>query len=407
MIAAAQLPCTGAMLGCAGALPIMKSKRKAASYPEGTPASKKRRDGKQKGKKDKASLHHENASFMPVRRVASLNAELALHFMFDGPPDSSTASHTGCVASESEPVPNLYLAMNGHSNHIDHMDQKLLQNPDVDEKRKFSGSSVSSARISPFAVGSDSDEKHRWQASFPPRLKEPVIHIVDCKKTKALVKKPRARTTSTYVDSNGFVKRLASLNARARVTALIEPEKRSIKAKSPPVSPMVVVKKSPPLIPLQRSKPLIEEGKSPQAVIALQCLPKGETRMSRSTITPVEVEGSITPTSHTPNFEMPCYVHLFGFMTSQTQTPEQVEEDSELESVPYNSVGLLYNGSAVHPTTRVFLTCEGVLPSRIIPVVVPSKVENLKMAIKIAREQLKQKHNKPKAIKVGCSPGYS
>ncbi len=483
-------------------------KRQAVSNPEGAPLLKKKA-----GCEPETVLPQQlrlvvdsrnGSSDRFLRRKASTCAELSLQRILNGsPPSSPTSSlldNTGlqvCVGGDGY-LPASVLGLVQSSLDISNHDA-AVENPESDctdisfslpldrsfsQQRKGSITSVDSPMSPLSSVDSDVDD------CFSPRptklsqhkLKDPVISIVDCKK-RACVIRP---VSFGIVDSSGFVKRMASMNARACVTALLEPEfkvsrysrnprassVRNANRKRPaavhsiePRSSAVVhsnepkstgqgptalhsnepksTSKSPAALhssePKSTSKspaalhsnepkstsqsPAALHSNEPKntsqslgAVHSIDPYEKGDEAASSmcvsaggSALKESTRDSSPSRTKESTTVTSPRNVLVLGKANEerkeeeeQQQNEEEEEEGvaSDLYGIPFNSMGLLYNGDSVHPSTQVFLSSERELPQPIFPQVVPIRVTHLGNALQTARQQHKDKAKKPRAVKV-------
>ena len=154
----------------------------------------------------------------------------------------------------------------------------------------------------------------------------------------AISKKPRMHGGSVPIE-HGFVKRMASLNARACVTAMMEPERR----------PLLKPKSSSSKPPLK--KPI---------TTSLSSLAENEAVLNK--IAKTGAGGQYVAIHH--------------------PTEEYVPQ--------FNTLGLLYNGATIHPTaTRVFYSTGNtdlVLPKLVLPLLVPSNVNTVGYEVEKVRD---------------------
>ena len=382
----------------------MNPKRKATKYPEGIPGAKKKNlwdcerdlgnvDLNRNGKKLVRGVVGNGNPDRNVRRVASLNAELALHFLLsDSPPSSpaksggtlvpvhgkssltySVSNHTPqCLQDCKDRSPDLYCATlsataNGHFRGI---------------SRKPSESSED-CPMSPLSV------EGRSSRLGSPKLMEPTINLVDCKRKVPSLTLKRALPSSSppppltrVVDSSGYVKRMASLNARACVTALIESERRYLKAKVKPPGSSKPKKE-------RRSRSNSVSSQMPEEHVAHPSV----TEVVAVVDHPTKTNGDSSESTETEIENQPCDVVALSCRSAV----EDKACDNNVEEPSFNSLGLLYNGDTVHPHACIFLTNDWTVPERILPVVVPAKPESLQIAMKRTKDQHQKKS---KAIKV-------
>ena len=184
------------------------------------------------------------------------------------------------------------------------------------------------------------------------------------KKAKSILK----LDPSAIINTAG--KRMASLNARACVSAMMESEKFSSKS----------AKNS-------SSKTKVRKSPSP----SVRGIPPHPSTLTEFPIVPA-TGGQINTTASGP----------FVCLNLGPKTPEGLSEP--LEQPLYNTLGMLYNGSAIHPTKcRVFYTSldrELSLPKFVSPTLVPSRVDYIGAMVEKAIENRRQRKG-AKSIKVG------
>jgi len=214
----------------------MDHKRKATLFPEGIPVVKKMRlVDKKLSSTDRSCISEKmvqpGTSGDRTRRVASLNAQLALHFLLSESPRSSPARIGGNL------VPG-----HGESSLVDHSVciSGKIPCPDLRSSTLEAAPNVHNGTAKrkhcPMSPLSDIKLESRSPRVGSLKLMEPTVNLVDCKrKVTSLAKRldPPSTTSlaSAKVDSSGYVKRIASLNARACVAVLMENERRHLKRK--------------------------------------------------------------------------------------------------------------------------------------------------------------------------------
>ena len=411
---------------------VMSHKRKAISLPEGIANSKRRHLNHETTicVEHKASLTlpppqrkkmngaHVNS---PIRRQASLNAQIALQLLLDeSPPTSPVPVENGAYLVSSDPSFSTEIVPGPIPEPaVIHVTPEPTPEPDenyqttvaattalnmahcaaLDDATLNCGVVLDSPPASTTSSDGDIKEVCERQLSYPAslrltKLKKPVINVVDCKNVVLSNRKKPATPMNTckpsvQVDSSGFVKRMASLNARARVTALIEPEKKYARQK--PHHELQQKGTHDPPVGL-KSESVLQKS-------APHHLHNSEIQLCRSTGGAAVAIKSPPPEAYHSDASISVIPH------TGTVVPDGAQEGNA-EVVAFNSLGLLYNGSTVHPDTRVFLTSKGMLPARIIPIVVPPKANSLHLMeyVQNAREQHKGKARKPRAQKVGRIP---
>ena len=214
----------------------MDHKRKATLFPEGIPVVKKMRlVDKKLSSTDRSCISEKmvqpGTSGDRTRRVASLNAQLALHFLLSESPRSSPARIGGNL------VPG-----HGESSLVDHSVciSGKIPCPDLRSSTLEAAPNVHNGTAKrkhcPMSPLSDIKLESRSPRVGSLKLMEPTVNLVDCKrKVTSLAKRLDPPSTislaSAKVDSSGYVKRIASLNARACVAVLMENERRHLKRK--------------------------------------------------------------------------------------------------------------------------------------------------------------------------------
>ena len=214
----------------------MDHKRKATLFPEGIPVVKKMRlVDKKLSSTDRSCISEKmvqpGTSGDRTRRVASLNAQLALHLLLSESPRSSPARIGGNL------VPG-----HGESSLVDHSVciSGKIPCPDLRSSTLEAAPNVHNGTAKrkhcPMSPLSDIKLESRSPRVGSLKLMEPTVNLVDCKrKVTSLAKRLDPPSTislaSAKVDSSGYVKRIASLNARACVAVLMENERRHLKRK--------------------------------------------------------------------------------------------------------------------------------------------------------------------------------
>ena len=405
---------------------VMSHKRKATAHPEGIVGAKRKHLNHDTTicveHKASLALQPRNGVHLkgPIRRQASLNAEIALQLLLDeSPPNSpvrvlndvylasftrdvvpNRASEPAVVHVTPEPTPEPEESHRAAATSTTAL--RMVHSTTPEEAVLSSGVVSDLPPASTISSDSDTKEVCVQQLNTPlpltrTKLKEPVISVVDCKKVAVYSpRKPAAPTNTCNLkkEIDYFVKRMASLNARACVTAMIEPERkyarqnhhRSLQQK-PTSDPPVEVKSE-----------------------SLQLKPAPIHRLQNSEIEPCR-NADVTTTTVAIKSPPPEAYHSDAVISAApctvTAVPDGAQE-GEVEIVPFNRLGLLYNGRTVHPDTPVFLTSEGMLPARIMPTVVPPKATSLQLMeyAQSAREQQKRKARKPRSQKVGRVCGF-
>lgn len=404
-----------------------RRKRQAILFLEGAPLLKKRAA-------DESEAIHPNRVHLVTgcrnggcaRRKASINAEVSLHLLLEGCPPliSPLVSHTHvpvCVNSNGHTHPDhdkFTPSSFDNDKSLDGADLSvvsLLHDRCSNQQRKGSVSSRSTE--SPLSsVGSDPDECLSPKPNKSHHLlKDAVVNLVDCKRrtNPKKVSAPRIAKPLSYgtVDSSGYVKRTASLNARACVAALMEPQ---FKVSRSPKVPCSKVK--------SENKKMKGENKPSENVVEAPAIESyshdsdggdGDCSNMDSGLTveksPSRPKGRAVVTTSRIVSEIVVQEQPKDVQTEDKRQQQQAEQKEEKDgvtkeeilcSVPFNTVGLLYNGDTVHPTAPTFLSSERGLPHRIFPQVVPSSSGQVDEAVANAKQQHKMKTNKARALKV-------
>ena len=236
-------------------------------------------------------------------------------------------------------------------------------------------------------------------SKVPPKLKQsptlltsPVAH--SCK--KSLVNS-RPTTQRNNGESSWYVKRMASLNARACVSVLMESTRRTSKAKKGisheattprPITPRPV---SPPKENGGIPKPSSPHASNPTplSLILIQKISSRQSSVDRDDGTSC---GFSDYRSYVVACASPTTLERYGII-------QTTESTTESEDVPYNTEGLLWNGDTLHPQSRVYLCADGSVPQRIVPPVQPATIASVQKAVCKAKKQ-HRKNGKKKAMKV-------
>ncbi len=189
-------------------------------------------------------------------------------------------------------------------------------------------------------------------------------------------------------------KRMASLNASACVSAMIESQKR------------------PPKTSTKESKPECSSQSSPLCMLPSMSTEVDDSRFQQAVVLqlqqPLEATCTIVPPLKTEEKEWcgtssSISLSLADYLQLATQPGSCPEEEVDLDTDVYNNKGLLYNGGTVHPYTRFFLTSEGLVPSRIFPFAVPSTYEAVRSDISSVNQQEKPQPQRRGSCKVSVS----
>lgn len=221
---------------------------------------------------------------------------------------------------------------------------------------------------------------------------------------------------SLYYEASGYMRRMASLNASACVTAMIEPEKR---CKSTPTS-QLTRRRSGSSSSVNTSMPFQRDANRSMSLSSSNTDPSSPVRSSSgSLISPLKDSPTLLKPS-SPFLPAKVYYNNGGMSPSSSSSDfENLENAPQVydqllalatlsspgyhDEAPFNTLGLLYNGDTIHPHARVFYVSdrELTLPSKIIPKVVPSRATYVGAAIATASEQnLTRKKKKAAKVRV-------
>ena len=225
-------------------------------------------------------------------------------------------------------------------------------------------------------------------ANVPPKLQHsptllasPVAY--SCKKSLFNSSPPIPRNNG---ESGWYVKRMASLNARACVSVLMESTRRPSKAKQI-VSHEVTTIKDNDDVP-KPSCPHVSSPTHPPFIL--------REKISGGQSSVVRVDGTSCGFSDHKKYVVACAspttLQRYGIIHT-------TESTAESEDVPYNTEGLLWNGDTLHPQSRVYLCADGSVPQRIVPPVRPATMASVQKVVYKAKKQ-HQKNRKKKAVKV-------
>ncbi len=191
-------------------------------------------------------------------------------------------------------------------------------------------------------------------------------------------------------------KRMASLNASACVSAMMESRARPQKTKDSQNHSKKKTKappsKSPKDVPIAAKVTKTSQFEHSELLEPQEPCKTYDAIMAAPTL---EGEG-YGAVSSTAGLRIPKCLLI---VTQQHSDPK---EKVEFDATKFNNQGLLYNGGTIHPQTRFFLTSEGQVPSRILPFLVPARSEALKDAMSLASQQDKFHPKKPQAGKVSA-----
>ena len=277
---------------------------------------------------------------------------------------ASPLSRSGLACSKNSSCS--HCQVNGYKN-------ERKTNPSISEQNSLHQGQISTEGMESSFVGKSSIS-----------TKQPAVFVkVDhCTKQSLLPSiSPRSYEVSPEVSSfilKGYVHRMASLNARACVAAFLQPERRA--------SPKLTRHNG-------HNKPGAKRSSKSESS-KLSLLSKVDASKSKAVVLNLSAIENAIPVIklETNGLEIPACAVI-------VQDPNGHYDEESKE--PYNKMGLLYNGDTVHPHTQVFLTQssnhELELPSRIVPVLVPSHLSTVKRVARKAAATGVLRHSKKKA----------
>lgn len=221
--------------------------------------------------------------------------------------------------------------------------------------------------------------------------KQPSLVLEDLKKTKERKKSGYDRTLAESASSSllygGYMRRMASLNASACVSALMEPEKRTRPHKNILGKSQTQLRQQPRKSWSLSSSDDLSLG-MPSPIMDLEHT--GAANMSLSPVRSLRSSSSSSEANTSKDSDDilgATEPHEVYTLLALATLASAVNYD--LDDIPYNKLGLLYNGDTIHPAARVFYNSDTdlTLPDRIIPTVVPYQKKFLMSAISGALTQ--------------------
>ena len=293
-----------------------------------------------------------------TRRLASVKAQIAVTSLLSAEHHRSRSSSPhNCTTEDNEVLGKLPASLSRCTRRPHSLfDEKITQN-----RFKRKGDSCNSSLSPLSSLGSEWDEEKVVESSWkvsPPKIKSPVLNlmpVVECTKIPA---KPRAKKSVDPAKLNGYVRRMASLNARACVTAMMEPVRRPSKQKGLPSKSTPAPTTSPVCNPSECLS------SSPRRVSPRRSPVPQQSVVSHSRHNSVEKEifdGNFSPGGYVVVCGSPMTLKEYGIIRGCEYS----------ETSNFNTEGLLWNGDTLHPQSRVYLAPDGSLPRLIVPPVCP------------------------------------
>lgn len=183
----------------------------------------------------------------------------------------------------------------------------------------------------------------------------------------------------------GYVHRLANLNARACVAAYLQPDKKVPSKRRRRTRWCKRKAKSKYTSKCDNDESAVLNTSPKQVVLNI------EESTSNPVILNVSGVENVIPVITFSGMKMPpCAVVVEG-----------LDDQPDDDQAAYNTMGLLHNGDTLHPHTQVFLegSHELHLPSRIVPTLVPLRQSTVRRAVKKAISVgIARRHRKPAKV---------
>lgn len=322
------------------------------------------------------------------RRQASLNAKIALRLHYN---ESGSAQKKPSNKQENGGV-----YRDQYANGNQYNSNPIKQISPLDTNSPLPGNTLT--RISPLeSEESDSillserreNKPNNGLVSRP--VKKPALMLTDYKKEKT--NPDKSVSNLSEFENGGYVRRLASLNASACVSAMMEPEKKVRAHKNVSNNDL----KHYPV----RSGSESSDGSFTSPTISIlkeEGISKGEILNSPAK--------SCSSSSLASSPGIGFSKEIFDDSEPQVYTLlalASIAASCQSEDIQYNTLGLLYNGDTIHPNARLFYASDVdlSLPRRIIPTIVPSQVRSVNMVTD--RAYAENVSRKRKAAKVSAS----
>ena len=380
----------------------------AISDQHNAPAAKRRRNNAATGLAShmKGMSDEENESLDVVvfsrplrsRRLASVKAQIANTSLLNAEHHRSRSSSPSECNTETDDREEPFVVENllpcslpsGAPERPQKFSEKISQNRIKGEEVESCSSSLSPLS----SLGSECDEEKVVDVKVkgsPPTIRTPVLHLIPCRE-KPVQSQPKARkkVDNPPMKLNGYVRRMASLNARACVSAMMEPVRRPSKKNS-----------MPPSVPEPSSTLTKSPAQSPQESLSIPC--HGVSPAGSPVSQPAIMNHSWANNTERENVTSPSsskgYVVVCGSPNTLTECGI-IQGTGYSETEAFNAEGLLWNGDTLHPQSRVYLNPDGTLPHLIVPPVCPARPTRVQETKAFAKTQQQKKRKKPTAVKV-------
>ena len=305
--------------------------------------------------------------------------------------------------------------------------QEKVSQPPRRESGKLEQAESCASSLSPLSsLGSEWEEEKanaggsQLKVNTPPKIKTPVLNLVPVvDKTQSGVKQKPNKSTAApkkpvCVSAEGYVRRMASLNARACVSAMMESGRRPYRrktasAQSPtamivtPSRKTVTTNSGDAATNASSENPSPQPNESASVTQDRESTDLAEAVPSSSTALETRSNNSDKEATPDPNFLGPFLGKGAGYVvlcaSPNTLTQCGIIRDSS-DTSTYNAEGLLWNGDTIHPQARVYLTPEGLMPQLIVPPIRPARPHHISQTKDLARTVQQKKVKRPKAVKV-------
>lgn len=225
--------------------------------------------------------------------------------------------------------------------------------------------------------------------------KQPAIILDDLKKSKERKRSGYDKRLAESASNSllgGYMRRMASLNASACVAAMMEPEKKSRQDKSFAGKLYKVNSNEMQHTEPRKSWSSISSSEElsvglPSPIVDLEELEPAVTK--ELSLSPARFYGSSASSDADTSKDSDEILNVSDPNLLLALATLASAANFVPDEIPFNKLGLLYNGDTIHPAARVFYTSDTdlSLPDRIIPRVVPSQEKFLEHSISKAMTQ--------------------
>ena len=303
-----------------------------------------------------------------VRRVASLNAQamnqmLCLTESALSVPVPKTDSPGADSTQASQNIDVECTPLNGSCALPNRTDTSCESSSSNGEA--ISDTVMSSPLSSPSSSSTTANTFLPTMPTGSPSPKNASVDVVDVMKKR--VRKQRNTKTPSTVDHNtGFVKRIASLNAQAFVSVLVR-SSRTTQAGGEGGKKRL---RNSNYNNSKKRKVDQNDVSAAEEVLKMGADSSEDDAAPGSTEEhPVAQQHDQSPVCASSSSRL-CSSELLASSSSQDE-PSHDEALCSLESVPCNTLGLLYSGDCISANRSILLTTEEHLPERVIPLIVP------------------------------------